>query len=73
MPLGAGGKLPASTVGAAIPLSGEWQQVPGFNANGIEATSNGKWLVIVQSAPGKLFRVDPQTGEAKAIDWAGLR
>ena len=54
-----------------LPLGGEWVQIPGFNANGIETTSNGKWLVIVQSATGKLFRVDPQTGVAKLIDLGG--
>ena len=30
---------------------------PGFNVNGIDARPNGKTLVIVQSATGKLFTV----------------
>jgi len=36
----------------AIMLSGDWTQVPGFfvfNANGIEATPNGKTLIVVNS------------------------
>jgi len=70
VPLGAGGKL-TSKPWAAIALTGDFQLVAGFNANGIEATSNGKWLVIVQSATGKLFRVDPQTGVTKLIYLGG--
>ena len=63
-----------------MPLSGDFVQVPqspqapgGFvlNSNGTEATSDGKWLVIVQTVTGKLFRVDPQTGVTKLIDLGG--
>jgi sugar lactone lactonase YvrE len=42
-----------------------------FNANGIEASANGKWLIVVNSTVGKLYRVDPATGEATEIDLAG--
>jgi hypothetical protein len=70
VPLGPGGKL-SNKPWVAIPLTGDFQLVAGFNTNGIEATSNGKWLVIVQSATGKLFRVDPQTGATKLIDLRG--
>ena len=70
MPLGPGGKL-SNKPWVAIALTGDFQLVAGFNTNGIEATSNGKWLVIVQSATGKLFRVDPQTGATMAIDLGG--
>ena len=45
-----------------IPLSGAFQLQAGFNANGIDATPNGRWLVIAQSNTGKLYRVDPRTG-----------
>ena len=50
VPLGARWQTACSTVGEPIPLSGECPgaRCAGFNANGIEATSNGKWLVIVQ-------------------------
>jgi sugar lactone lactonase YvrE len=69
--LGPGGRLPTDGSFTTIPLSGDWQQVNGFNANGIEATPNGKTLIIVQSATGKLFNVDPATGAADEIDLGG--
>jgi sugar lactone lactonase YvrE len=70
VPLSAGGKL-SNEPWTAIPLTGDFVTAPGFNTNGVEATSNGRWLVIVQSATGKLFRVDPQTGDTKAVDLHG--
>ena len=42
----------------------------GFNLNGIDATPNGKTLVVVQSVNGKLFRVAP-SGVTKEIDLGG--
>jgi sugar lactone lactonase YvrE len=51
----------------AIPLSGDIQYTTGNNANGIEATSDGRTLIIVQSNLGKLFRVDPKTGVTREI------
>ena len=71
LPLGKGGSLPAPGAVQTIALSGEWQQVQGFNANGIEATSGGKYLIIVNSTVGKLYRVNPTTGTAQAIDLGG--
>jgi sugar lactone lactonase YvrE len=51
-----------------IPLTGDIVYDPAVNnANGIEATPNGKTLIIVQSIPGKLFTVDPQTGVTREI------
>ena len=56
----------------AIPLGGEYQFTPGaFNANGIAATPNGKTLIIVNSAEGALYKVDPDTGVATRIDLGG--
>lgn len=52
----------------AIPLGGDWVQSAGFNANGIEATSNGAALIVVNSGSGDLFRVDPSSGVATRID-----
>ena len=54
-----------------IPLSGDWMQVAGFNANGIVASQNGKYLIVVNSTTGTLYRVDPDTGVATAIDLDG--
>lgn len=71
VPLGPGGSLPDPSDIQTLTLSGDWVQRAGFNANGIEATPNGKYLVIVNSTTGMLFRVDPLTGEAVAIDLGG--
>jgi sugar lactone lactonase YvrE len=54
-----------------ITLSGDYQQVAGFNLNGIDATPSGKTLVTVQSATGKLFTINPKTGATKLIDLGG--
>jgi len=67
VPLGPAGSL-ASATADTILLSGDWQQVAGFNANGIEATPNGKTLLIVNSGGQAVYTVDPGTGEASQID-----
>jgi DNA-binding beta-propeller fold protein YncE len=51
-----------------LPLGGEWEQVEGFNANGIAATPDGRTLIVVNSTTGKLFAVDAGTGFARLID-----
>jgi sugar lactone lactonase YvrE len=80
VPLEPDGALPDQSAITRIPLSGDFVQVPqspqspgGFvlNSNGIEASSNGEWLVIVQTVTGGLFRADPRTGETKLIDLGG--
>jgi len=68
LPFGPGGSLPDPSAVQALPLSGDWQQVAGFNANGIEATPDGSYLIVVNSTTGKLYRVDPLSGAALAID-----
>jgi len=54
-----------------IPLTGDWQQVAGFNANGIAATRDGGTLLIINSSTGTLYNVDAATGEAVAVDTGG--
>jgi Cu-Zn family superoxide dismutase len=44
---------------------------PGFNANGIVASPDGRYLVIVQSNTGKLFRVNIATREVTEVDLGG--
>jgi len=51
----------------AIPLTGDIVYGPGNNANGIDATPNGKTLIIVQTNVGKLFTVDRKTGVTREI------
>jgi sugar lactone lactonase YvrE len=69
IPIGNGGRL--GTTVQTIPLTGAYQHTAGFNANGIEATANGRWLVIVQTSTGKLFRVNPSTGATTEIALGG--
>jgi sugar lactone lactonase YvrE len=70
VPLANNGELPSVPPEVIkIPLGGDYQFTPGaFNANGIAATPNGKTLIIVNSADGALYRVDPETGIATRID-----
>ena len=52
-----------------IALSGDFTFVPGgFNANGIEATADGRTLIVAGSAASELYTVDPATGVATSID-----
>lgn len=71
VPLHSNGQLPDPPVSETLPLGGDFQLVTGFNANGIDATPNGKTLVIVNSALGTLYTVDPETGHATLIDLGG--
>src|SRR5262245_51312751 len=46
---------------------------PGFNVNGIAATPDGKYLIVVQSNTGQLFRITIATQEVVAIDLGGAQ
>lgn len=66
IPLGDDGGLPDPSEVTMLPLSGDFELVPGqFNANGIVAARG--WLIVVNSFTGQLFRVDPATGDATEI------
>jgi hypothetical protein len=77
IPLGPGGSLPDPGAVETIPLSGPAAfdpVLPGasvFNTNGIEATSDGRYLIIVNSAEQTLYLVDPATGESALINVGG--
>ena len=47
--------------GPAADISGD------FNLNGIQATANGKTLIVAHSANGELYTVDPATGASATI------
>ncbi|HEX5690638.1 MAG TPA: hypothetical protein VFX76_11580, partial [Roseiflexaceae bacterium] len=47
------------------------QFTEGFNLNGIVVTPDGKYLIVVQSNTGKLFRVATDTKEVAEITLAG--
>jgi hypothetical protein len=69
VPLGPGGSLPAASAATTLPLTGFPVVAGQFNANGIVAI--GRWLIVVNSFTGELFRVDPATGVAREIDLGG--
>jgi len=72
LPLSSGGGLPDQSAVETIPLGGDYDFEAGqFNANGIDATPNGKTLVIVNSFFGTLYSVNPDTGDAALIDLGG--
>ena len=54
-----------------LPLSGDWVQQSGFNANGIAETPDRRALLVVQTSTATLFRVDPETGVARTVDLGG--
>lgn len=66
---GDGGE-PGTSV-TTLPLTGDWEQVAGFNANGISTTPTGRALLVVNSTTGLLHRVDPDTGETTEVDLGG--
>lgn len=69
VPIGKKGAVGSPRV---LPLSGPAAAfVPGFNLNGIEATEDGKTLIVVNSTLGKLFTVDAATGASAEIDLGG--
>jgi hypothetical protein len=47
------------------------QFVAGFNNNGIEATKDGRTLIVVNSTKGELYTVDAKTGDSALIDLGG--
>jgi hypothetical protein len=71
LPLSPAGGLPDAADIQTIPLTGDFVNVPGFNANGIEATPNGDGLLIVNATTGFLYLVDPHSGVAAEIDLGG--
>ncbi len=69
VPFGRHGRLAPQSAVRTVPLTGDWMQVPDVNnANGIARTPDGRALLVVQSATGFLFRVNPSTGVARRVD-----
>lgn len=72
VPLGPAGRLPEQTAVAELQLGGNFEFIPNtFNTNGIDAPPNGKFLIVVNSTSGLLYKVDPASGEATEIDLGG--
>jgi sugar lactone lactonase YvrE len=62
---------PTTALMAAVPLGAPYVQEPGFNANGIVASRNGKYVLFVQSTTGKLFRVAIAGGTVTEVGLKG--
>jgi sugar lactone lactonase YvrE len=70
VPLGPSGRPGPPSSFTEVPLSGDYRHGSGFNVNGIDATANGKTLVIVQSGTGTLFTVSA-AGRTREVALAG--
>lgn len=64
IPFKRGGRLGELEI---VPITGDLAYTTGFNANGIEATRDGRTLIIVQSNTGKLFAADARSGVTREI------
>jgi sugar lactone lactonase YvrE len=71
VPLAPNGALASPAEVEVVPLGGDFVLAAGTNVNGIEATPDGKTLVVVQTNLARLYRVDAGTGEAELIELAG--
>jgi sugar lactone lactonase YvrE len=70
VPLSKNGAPGAAASVQVVNLGGDYVHGSGFNVNGIDATPNGRTLVIVQSGTGRLFTVAPN-GTARLISLNG--
>jgi sugar lactone lactonase YvrE len=77
LPLSGNGRLPESNAILPIALTGDFatddqlggdpEVDPGYKANGIVATPNGKTLIVGNSNNAQIYRVDPATGHTDRI------
>ncbi len=77
LPLSRNGRLPKSDGILPIALTGDFaaddqlgddpEVDPGYKANGIVATPNGKTLIVGNSNNAQIYRVDPATGYSDRI------
>ncbi|WP_167538329.1 superoxide dismutase [Streptomyces albofaciens] len=71
LPYGPSGSLPPPPGGiVTLPLTGEWVQGDGPTATGITYADDGG-LIVLNSAAGALYRVDPKTGDAVRVPHHG--
>jgi sugar lactone lactonase YvrE len=74
IPLPPSGAIPAATDIQVLPISGDFEFDPATpigNANGIAASPDERHLVVMNTANGKLYRVDARTGHATEVDLSG--
>jgi sugar lactone lactonase YvrE len=70
VPLQRNGRPGAQSSVRTVQLSGDYVHQAGFNLNGIDATPNGRTLVVVQSNTGKVFTVTT-TGVTREVTLGG--
>jgi sugar lactone lactonase YvrE len=70
IPLQRNGRPGPQSAVRTVELSGDYRHQSGFNLNGIDATPNGRTLVVVQSNTGRLFTVTTG-GVTREIDLGG--
>ncbi|WP_201295136.1 MULTISPECIES: SMP-30/gluconolactonase/LRE family protein [Nocardia] len=69
LPLGHDAALPPVAAVMRRELTGAIRYEPGaINANGIVRTPDGTGLIVMQSATGRLFHVEPATGVTRQVD-----
>lgn len=73
LPIGPSGALPDASDIVTFPLGDDWEQVAGFNANGIAMTPDHRALLVVNSTTGTLYRVDPEAEQTIAVDLGGAQ
>ena len=74
LPLGRHGAQPDQEEVRVLPLTGELEYTPAttdVDLNGIVAARGGRVLLAVQSSTGKLFRINPRTGNTREVDLGG--
>jgi len=71
VPLSRDGSVGGQTDIVQLALTGEWDQVAGFNANGIARTPDGDALIVVNTTTGGLYRVNPHNGTTHKVDLGG--
>jgi hypothetical protein len=74
VPLESSGELPDPLEIRKIPLGGgfNFDSAVFPNADGIDASPNGEWLILVNIAFHSLYKLNPSTGEAFKIDLGGV-
>jgi sugar lactone lactonase YvrE len=75
VPLGPRGELPDPSAVHEIPLGPGFDFDPNLfiNANGIEATPDGKTLIVANTSFASVYKVNAMTGEATKIDLGGVQ
>ena len=56
----------------SLAITGDMKYKTGYNANGIEASPDGRTLLVVQTNTAKLYSIDAKTGVSTLVDLGGV-